>query len=46
MDKHKKPQPQKPVEIMENKKSIDNMRFTVRNDYAFKKLFGRQERMI
>lgn len=46
MDKHKKPQPQKPVEIMENKKSIDNMRFTVRNDYAFKKLFGRQENII
>ena len=46
MAKHKKMQPQKPVEIMENKKSIDNMRFTVRNDYAFKKLFGRQENII
>lgn len=46
MAKHKKTQPQKPVEIMENKKSIDNMRFTVRNDYAFKKLFGRQENII
>lgn len=46
MAKHKKLQPQKPVEIMENKKSIDNMRFTVRNDYAFKKLFGRQENII
>ena len=46
MAKHKKTQPQKPVKIMENKKSIDNMRFTVRNDYAFKKLFGRQENII
>lgn len=46
MAKHKKTQPQKPVEIMENKKSIDNMWFTVRNDYAFKKLFGRQENII
>ncbi len=28
---------------IESRKNIDNMRFTVRNDYAFKKLFGRVE---
>ena len=28
---------------IESQKDIDNMRFTVRNDYAFKKLFGRVE---
>ena len=40
---------QKLVETAENWKNIepvDNMRFTVRNDYAFKKLFGRQENII
>ena len=31
---------------VEYQKDIDNMRFTVRNDYAFKKLFGRQENII
>ena len=28
---------------IENQKDLGNMRFTVRNDYAFKKLFGRVE---
>ena len=28
---------------IERRKNIDNMGFTVRNDYAFKKLFGRSE---
>ena len=31
---------------VEYQKDIDNMRFTVRNDYAFKKLFGRTENII
>ncbi len=31
---------------IESQKDIDNMRFTVRNDYAFKKLFGRAENII
>ena len=31
---------------IESRKDVDKMRFTVRNDYAFKKLFGRQENII
>ena len=31
---------------IESQKDVDKMRFTVRNDYAFKKLFGRQENII
>ena len=31
---------------MEEQKSIDQMCFTARNDYAFKKLFGRQENIV
>ena len=31
---------------IESRKNVDNMRFTVRNDYAFKKLFGRTENII
>ena len=31
---------------IESRKNVDNMRFTVRNDYAFKKLFGRVENII
>lgn len=31
---------------IENPTDIDNMRFTARNDYAFKKLFGRPENSI
>ena len=31
---------------IEHRTDIDNMRFTVRNDYAFKKLFGRAENII
>ena len=44
--KPKMPKTQKLVEAAENWKSegnLENMRFTVRNDYAFKKLFGRKE---
>ena len=37
----------KPAAVnFENPKDVDNMRFTVRNDYAFKKLFGRPENII
>ena len=31
---------------IESQKDVDKMRFTVRNDYAFKKLFGRTENII
>jgi len=31
---------------IENRKDVENMRFTARNDYAFKKLFGRPENII
>ena len=31
---------------IEHRKNINNMRFTARNDYAFKKLFGRAENII
>lgn len=31
---------------LENQEDVDAMRFTARNDYAFKKLFGRQENII
>ena len=44
--KLKTPKIQKLVETAENWKNmetVENMRFTVRNDYAFKKLFGRKE---
>ncbi len=47
--KLKAPKTQKLVETAENWKNIepvDDMRFTVRNDYAFKKLFGRKENII
>ena len=37
---------QEAVEWIENPTDIDNMRFTARNDYAFKKLFGRPENII
>ncbi len=49
MVEHKNLKPRKLAETTENQKSIepvDNMRFTVRNDYAFKKLFGRKENII
>ncbi len=37
----------KPAAVnFENPKDVDNMRFTVRNDYAFKKLFGRPANII
>ncbi|AVM68886.1 hypothetical protein C3V36_06335 [Lachnospiraceae bacterium oral taxon 500] len=47
--KLKTPKTQKLAEAAENQKNIepvDNMCFTVRNDYAFKKLFGRPENII
>ena len=31
---------------IESRKDVNNMRFTARNDYAFKKLFGRPENII
>ena len=49
MVEHKNLKPRKLAKTTENQKSIepvDNMRFTVRNDYAFKKLFGRKENII
>ena len=47
--KLKTPKTQKLAEAAENWKSsepVENIRFTVRNDYAFKKLFGRPENII
>ena len=46
MVERKNLKPRKLVKTAENRKNIEpveTMRFTVRNDYAFKKLFGRKE---
>ena len=43
MEKQRKSQSQGAIDRIDSPGTIPSMRFTARNDYAFKKLFGRPE---
>ena len=46
MEKQRKSQSQRSIDRIDSPGAIPSMRFTARNDYAFKKLFGRPENII